>query len=342
MIQPVRWSDGVLELLDQTLLPNREVWLSLVRWEDVADAIRRLAVRGAPAIGIAAAYALVLALGDVRDHQEADQRLSEASRGLSQARPTAVNLFWAIGRMNEVWNAHAGQALPDAQAALLAEAARIHDEDVEGNLRIGAHGAELLPAGCSLLTICNTGGLATGGYGTALGVVRSAWERGKLEVTYLCETRPLLQGARLNAWELLKDRIPYRLLVDGAAGALLRAGKVHAVLVGADRIAANGDTANKIGSYTLACLASRHGVPFYVVAPLSTVDKDTPSGDRIPIEERDAHEVLAPLGCPAAPEGTDAWNPAFDVTPAELITAIITEWGVLRPPYETSIAEALA
>ncbi len=342
MIQPLRWSNGGLELLDQTLLPKREVWLSLSRWEEVADAIRRLAVRGAPAIGIAAAYALVLAVGGDRDREQVNDRFAEASRGLSQARPTAVNLFWAIRRMDEVWNAQAGQPLSDAQSALLAEAVRIHDEDVEGNRLIGAHGAELLRSGCAVLTICNTGGLATGGYGTALGVVRSAWEHGKLNLAYLCETRPLLQGARLNAWELLKDGIPHRLLVDGAAGALLAAGKVDAVLVGADRIAANGDTANKIGTYTLACLADRHGVPFYVVAPLSTADKDTPSGDSIPIEERDADEVLAPVGCRAAPEGTDVWNPAFDVTPAELIGGIVTERGVLRPPYDTSIAEALA
>ncbi len=342
MIQPGRWLDGALKLLDQTLLPQREVWHSLSRWEDVADAIRRLAVRGAPAIGIAAAYGLVLAVGEARDREDADHRFAEASRGLSEARPTAVNLFWSIRRMSEVWRAHAGQPLSVAQDALLSEAGRIHEEDVDGNRRIGAHGAELLPPRCSILTICNTGGLATGGYGTALGVVRSAWHDGKLDVAYLCETRPLLQGARLNAWELLKDGIPHRLLVDGAAGALLCAGKVDAVLVGADRIAANGDTANKIGTYTLACLASRHGVPFYVVAPLSTVDKDTPSGDGIPIEERDPSEVLAPLGCRAAPDGTDAWNPAFDVTPAELITAIVTERGVLHPPYVSSIAKALA
>ncbi len=342
MIEPVRWLDGTLELLDQTLLPHREVWLSLTSWEEVAEAIRRLAVRGAPAIGIAAAYALVLAVWTADEAESAGRGFAEAATGLAETRPTAVNLSWAIRQMEGVWTAQVGQSLDTARSALLAEAQRIHAEDVEANKRIGKHGAELIPSGSSVLTICNTGGLATGGYGTALGVVRTAWADGKLEMAYLCETRPLLQGARLNAWELMKEGIPFRLLVDGAAGALLARGGVHAVLVGADRIAANGDTANKIGTYPLGCVAARHQVPFYVVAPVSTVDRDIASGAEIPIEERASDEVLAPLGRQAAPEGSEAWNPAFDVTPGELITAIITERGVLSPPYERSIPAALA
>ncbi len=342
MIQPVCWTDGTLELLDQTLLPVSEKWLQLTTWEEVAEAIRRLAVRGAPAIGIAAGYALVLAVWGVDERKEADSAFSEASHGLAAARPTAVNLFWALKRLEGVWRDYAEESVDAARGALLIEARRIHAEDVEGNKTIGRHGAELLPTGSSVLTICNTGGLATGGYGTALGVVRSAWAEGKLNRAFLCETRPLLQGSRLNAWELLQEGIPFRVLVDGAAGALLSRGEVKAVLVGADRIAANGDTANKIGTYSLGCLADRHGVPLYVVAPLSTVDRDTPTGQEIPIEERGYEEILAPLGRQAAPEGSEAWNPAFDVTPAELIAAIVTERGVLRPPYEQAIAAAMA
>ncbi len=342
MIQPVSWLEGTLELLDQTLLPQRELWLTLTRWEEVAEAIRRLAVRGAPAIGIAAAYALVLAVWTAEGEEDAGRKFAEAATGLAEARPTAVNLFWAIRRMEREWSAQAGQPLDTIPNALLAEARRIHAEDIEGNKRIGGHGSDLLPMGSSILTICNTGGLATGGYGTALGVVRAAWSAGRLEMAYLCETRPLLQGSRLNAWELMKEGIPFRILVDGAAGALLARGGVHAVLVGADRIAGNGDTANKIGTYTLGCVAARHEVPFYVVAPVSTIDREIEGGADIPIEERAHEEVLAPLGRPAAPEGSEAWNPAFDVTPAELISAIITERGVLRPPYERSIPAALA
>jgi methylthioribose-1-phosphate isomerase len=227
-------------------------------------------------------------------------------------------------------------------AALLAEALRIHAEDVQANRKMGELGAALLSKESRILTICNTGALATGGYGTALGVVRSAWAQRKIKVVYVCETRPLLQGARLTAWELVQEGIPFRLLVDSAAGTLLARGGVDAVLVGADRIAANGDTANKIGTYPLAVLAARHGVPLYVVAPVSTLDRRTSSGEDIPIEERDEEEVLAVCGQPVAPSGAQAWNPTFDVTPHELITAIVTERGVLSPPYETSIVAAVA
>jgi len=340
VIRPLYWENGAVKLLDQTLLPHEEVWLTLTSWEKVAEAIRTMRVRGAPAIGIAAAYGLVLSVwnaqGDPKDAFE------KAARGLAETRPTAVNLFWAIRRMEEVFRRHRDAGRDELRQALLAEAQRIHEEDIAANRSIGAFGAKLLPQGARVLTICNTGALATGGYGTALGVIRAAWEKGKIEMVYACETRPRLQGARLTAWELLKEKIPFRLIADSAAGWLMAQGGVDAVLVGADRIAASGDTANKIGTYALAVLARRHGIPFYVVAPTSTVDLDLERGEGIPIEERGEEEVLAPFGMRIAPEGARAWNPAFDVTPAELITAIVTERGVIRPPYHETIPQALA
>lgn len=342
MLRPLYWEGGTLRLLDQTRLPEEEVWLTLRAWQEVAEAIRGMRVRGAPAIGIAAAYGLALALWSLPAGADAKRAFQEAAQGLGETRPTAVNLFWAISRMERVFSTHQDGGLPRLREALLAEAQKIHAEDVAANRRLGAFGAALLPPRARLLTICNTGALATGGYGTALGVVRSAWEQGKLELVYVCETRPRLQGARLTAWELLRDGIPFKLIADSAAGWLLAQGEVHAVVVGADRIARNGDTANKIGTYTLAVLAQRHQVPFYVVAPTSTVDLDLESGEGIPIEERGEDEVLAPYGCRLAPPGTRAWNPAFDVTPAELITAIVTERGVIKPPYHETIPQSLA
>ncbi len=342
MLRPVYWEDGTVRLLDQTRLPHEEVWLSLVRWEEVAEAIRTMRVRGAPAIGIAAAYGLVLSVWNLPPDANPEPPFRAAAEGLSRTRPTAVNLFWAIRRMEEVFQEHRSESLPSLKEALLKEAKRIHEEDIAANHRIGKYGEELLPQGVRVLTICNTGALATGGYGTALGVIRAAWEKGKLELVYACETRPRLQGARLTAWELLREGIPFRLIADSAAGWLMAKGKVDAVLVGADRIARNGDTANKIGTYTLAVLAHRHRIPFYVVAPTSTIDPELESGKGIPIEERGEDEVLAPYGMRFAPEGARAHNPAFDVTPAELISAIVTERGALRPPYHESIAAALA
>ncbi len=342
MIRPVYWEDGAVRLLDQTRLPHEEVWLSLTRWEEVAEAIREMRVRGAPAIGIAAAYGLALAIWRLPEGADPDAAFRAAAQGLAGTRPTAVNLFWAIRRMEWVFQEHRSRGLPALKGALVREAERIHEEDIAANHRIGEYGAGLLPQGVRALTICNTGALATGGYGTALGVIRAAWEEGKLELVYACETRPRLQGARLTAWELLKEGIPFKLIADSAAGFLMAQGGVNAVLVGADRIARNGDTANKIGTYTLAVLAKRHGVPFYVVAPTSTVDLDLENGEKIPIEERGEGEVLSPYGCRLAPEGARAWNPAFDVTPAELITAIVTERGVIKPPYHETIPEALA
>ena len=342
---PLAWRGDHLALLDQTRLPREETWLSCTAPEAVADAIRRLAVRGAPAIGVAAAYALVLAMAGAGAEAPAAQRdrFESAAALLAATRPTAVNLRWALERgrrvLEETLAAGRGAELP---AALLAWARGLHERDVATNRRIGAHGAELFARGDRVLTHCNTGALATAGYGTALGVIRSAWESGRLAEVWVDETRPLLQGARLTAWELRKLGIPHRLVTDSSAGSLLTRELVDRIVVGADRIAANGDTANKIGTYVLAVLAARHGVPFYVAAPLSTVDPATATGAEIPSEERAADEVTDGVGTRIAPAETAAANPACDGTPAELITAIVTEAGVLRAPYRESLAAALA
>ena len=327
----MRWAGDELLLLDQTLLPEREAWLHCRRPEDVAEAIRRLSVRGAPAIGVAAAYGLVLGAGEF----EAAWDL------LLSTRPTAVNLRWALDR---------GRALRDRCIAageedrlrdrLLAWARDLHRQDVEANRRIGRFGRELFERGDRVLTHCNTGALATAGYGTAIGVVEAAWSAGRLASVWVDETRPLLQGARLTTWELARLDIPHRLITDNSAGAIIARGWVQKIVVGADRIAANGDVANKVGTYPVAVLAARHGVPFYVAAPLSTIDRRTASGADIPIEERDPEEVVHAFGKRIAPQDTEALNIAFDVTPAELVAALITDAGVLRPPYRESIASA--
>lgn len=326
---PVVYRDGGIDMIDQTRLPKSTILLRIIDVSRVAEAIKTMRVRGAPAIGITAAYGIVLGL----EQGEAPDRVGEILR---ETRPTAVNLTWAIERMLKTFHRHEKDPPEELHAVMLAEARRIHSEDIAANQSIGRAGAELLPKEARVITICNTGALATGGYGTAYGVLRAAHERGKLEMVYPCETRPRLQGARLTAWELLRDRIPFRLIVDGAAGALMARGRIDAILAGADRIAANGDSANKIGTYQLAILAGYHEIPFYIVAPSSTIDAKTPDGKGITIEERDEEEVLAPLGVRVAPEGAAAWNPAFDVTPAELITGIVTERGVERPPYHLS------
>jgi methylthioribose-1-phosphate isomerase len=338
---PLRWEDGALLLLDQTRLPAEEAWLRCTRPEEVAAAIRRLAVRGAPAIGVAAAFGLALGVRDARE-AELGERFEETARLLAATRPTAVNLRWALERGRRVFAESATGGPAAAFAALLAWAQALHVEDVATNRRMGEHGAALFAQGDRVLTHCNTGALATAGYGTALGVIRSSFRQGKVDLVWVDETRPLLQGARLTAWELARLGIPYRLVTDASAGTLMAQGKVDRIVVGADRIAANGDTANKIGTYPLAVLAQRHGVPFYVAAPLSTIDPQTPDGAAIPIEERSAEEVTRLLGTAIAPAEAEAVNYAFDVTPAELIAAIVTEAGVLRPPYTESIARALA
>jgi len=341
---PIRWSDG-LELLDQTLLPREEVWIECATPEIVADAIRRLAVRGAPAIGVAAAYGLVVGFEsapEAADEASLRRRFAEVSELLGGTRPTAVNLRWALEKGAAVFEARVGEGRSAVIGALLDWAKRIHREDVEANRRMGAYGAELFAQGDRVLTHCNAGALATGGYGTAIGVITAARGQGKVSQVWVDETRPLLQGARLTAWELARLEIPYRLGTDGSVGTLMARGLVDRVVVGADRIAANGDTANQIGTYTVAVLAERHGVPFYVAAPLSTIDSRTPSGDLIPIEERDATELREVFGARIAPEDAPAANFAFDVTPHDLIAAIITDAGVLEPPYTESIARALA
>ena len=346
-LSPLRWTLRGLELLDQTLLPAREAWILCERPEQVADAIRRLAVRGAPAIGVAAAYGLVLGLRDLQEKTgestaALDRRFDEVSALLGGTRPTAVNLRWALDRGRRVYEESRGGGAAAARAALLAWAHDLHAADVAANRRMGEHGARLFAPGDRVLTHCNAGALATAGYGTALGVIQSSFQQGKVGMVWVDETRPLLQGARLTAWELRRLGIPFRLVTDSSAGALMARGLVDRIVVGADRIAANGDTANKIGTYTVAVLAHRHGVPFYIAAPLSTIDRATATGAEIPIEERETREVTEVLGTAIAPEETRALNFAFDVTPHELIAGIITEVGVLEPPYTESIAAAFA
>jgi methylthioribose-1-phosphate isomerase len=340
-LRPIRWSDGVLILLDQTLLPRAVEHARIARWEDAADAISRMVVRGAPAIGIAAAYGLALAANALPAAASPDdvvRSLEAAGDGLRATRPTAVNLAWAVDRVLDRVRA----LRPDGATAgecVLSEAHKIHDEDLESCKRIGSFGAELIPDGAAVLTHCNAGALATAGWGTALGVIRSAIVQGKKLTVYADETRPRLQGMRLTAWELLHDGIPVTLVTDGMAGWAMQRHLIDCVIVGADRIAANGDTANKIGTYSLATLARAHAIPFYVAAPLSTVDFAIETGAQIPIEERDPTEITHIDGVELAPSGASAWNPAFDVTPASLITAIITDKGIAEPPYNESLKE---
>jgi methylthioribose-1-phosphate isomerase len=339
---PLWWEDGALSLIDQTALPHEVQTRRCITWEEVAEAISALRVRGAPAIGLAAAYGLALAAAEGaggRGRGERLARLRVAAAGLRATRPTAVNLTWALGRLLAV-----AEATPDPDRLaerLLDEAHALARADLAINRRMAANGAALLPDGASVLTYCNTGMLATGGWGTAFGVLRQAHEDGRRIRVVVCETRPMLQGARLTGWELLRCGIPATLITDNAAATLMRAGEINAVIVGADRIAANGDTANKVGTYALAVLAHAHGLPFYVAAPLSTVDLATPEGTVIPIEERSPDEVTMLAGARVAPAGIAVRNPAFDVTPYRLITAIITEAGVLRPPYTVSLRAAL-
>ncbi len=335
-----RGPNGV-RLLDQRRLPQVETYVECVSPQEVAEAIRDMVVRGAPAIGVAAAFGIALGASQASSlaPEDFDARLTEACDRIGAARPTAVNLRWAVERMRrgarEARSAGLGPA--DVAARLEEEARKIRDEDLEACHAIGRHGAALVPAEAVILTHCNAGGLATAGYGTALGVVRGAVEAGKKIRVLAGETRPFLQGARLTAWELLQDGIETTLITDASAGSLLRRREVDLVVVGADRIAANGDVANKIGTYPLAVLAKENGVPFYVAAPLSTVDLDCHDGDHIPIEERDPREVTEISGRRIAPEGVEVLNPAFDVTPARYVTAIITEAGIARPPYADSL-----
>ncbi len=322
-LSPLRWDDGALLLLDQRALPTKESWLSLSRYEDVCVAIRELAVRGAPAIGCAAAYGVALGF-----RQVGHAGLARVHAELAATRPTAVNLFWALQRM---------RGIEPSFEALLAEARAIQAEDLRACRTLGALGAQLIPDG-GILTHCNAGALATGGYGTALGVIRAAVAKGRSIHVFADETRPVLQGARLTAWELSRSGIGVTVITDGMAAHLMARGEIHAVVVGADRIARNGDTANKIGTYSVALAAAAHGLPFIVAAPWSTVDLACPSGASIPIEERAADEVTHHGGRRLVPDGVRVRNPAFDVTPARYITAIVTELGIARPPFVESLA----
>lgn len=341
MLTPVSYRDGTIELIDQTLLPQEVVTLTIRDYRELAAAIREMRVRGAPAIGIAAAYGVVLGIQALTDGAVLDEHFKKVIEELTATRPTARNLFWALERMTQVFRENRDTGLEFLKETLLDEAKRIHEEDIEANKRIGSYGAKLIPDGATILTHCNAGALATGGYGTALGIVRAAWEAGKLKKVLVDETRPRLQGARLTAWELKQDGIPFELITDSMAGSFMACGEVDAVVVGADRIARNGDTANKIGTYPLAVLAHHHQVPFYVAAPTSTIDPTIKNGNQIPIEERDPSEVTQIRDVRIAPEGVNVRNPSFDVTPAGLITAIITEQGVFRSPLSEAIENVL-
>ena len=341
MLPTIAWEDGEVVMIDQRKLPSREVYVRCRTGRDVAKAIRTMVIRGAPAIGVAAAMGVALELrrSTATGTTQLATEFYRTCDLLAATRPTAVNLFWAIERMKRVFAGamRAGQSTDDLTATIDAEAARIHDEDIASCRALGQHGAEVVPDEGRVLTHCNAGALATGGYGSALGVVRAAVEAGKRVVVYADETRPFLQGARLTAWELLRDGIETTVITDGMVGALMQSGRVDLVVVGADRIAANGDVANKIGTYTVAVLAREHDVPFYVAAPVSTIDLATPDGSGIPIEERDAREVTHLGALQLTPDGTRVWNPAFDVTPARLVAGIITERGICRPPFTESL-----
>ena len=338
-VRTVEWTDGGVRFIDQRKLPTEESYLTCKTYLEVADAIRQMVVRGAPAIGVAAAMGLALTVRDSRAQNGADLRrdFEQASEILAATRPTAVNLFWAISRMRNRFDELSRRALPEIKTGLVREAQQMHAEDIAANQAMGRHGAVLLPQSGAVLTHCNAGALATCGYGTALGVIRAAVESGKKLHVFADETRPFLQGSRLTAWELVKDGIPTTVISDNMAGAMMRQKRIAAAIVGADRIAANGDVANKIGTYTVAVLARENAVPFYVAAPWSTVDLSTPTGDQIPIEQRAAFEVTHMAGKQIVPEGVAVENPAFDVTPNRYVTAIVTERGVARAPYEESL-----
>ena len=341
MIQTLEWTETGVVFIDQTKLPTEEVYVTCTTHQQVADVIRNMVVRGAPAIGVAAAMGIALGVKNSKAQNGADlkQDFYEICETVRQTRPTAVNLFWAIRRMTEKFETLRGRAIAEIQQALIEESQRMHAEDIAANRAMGRHGATLMPSSGGVLTHCNAGALATAGYGTALGVIRAAIEQGKKLHVYADETRPFLQGSRLTAWELMKDGIPTTVISDNMAGVMMQQGKIGAIVVGADRIAANGDVANKIGTYTVAVLAKEHGIPFYVAAPISTVDLATPDGSKIPIEQRNAREVTHIAGKQMVPDGVQVENPAFDVTPAKYVTAIITERGIARAPYNQSLSQ---
>jgi len=339
VIQTLEWTDSGVRFIDQTKLPTEETYVTCKTHEQVADVIRNMVVRGAPAIGVAAAMGIALGVKNSKATTGAELKpqFDQICDVIGKTRPTAVNLFWAIRRMQEKFEYLRMRPVPQIKQALIEEAQRMHAEDIAANQAMGRQGATLMPASGGVLTHCNAGALATCGYGTALGVIRAAIEQGKKIHVYADETRPFLQGSRLTAWELMKDGIPTTVISDNMAGAMMNQGKIGAIVVGADRIAANGDVANKIGTYTVAVLAKEHAIPFYVAAPFSTIDLDTPDGSKIPIEQRNPREVTHFAGKAVTPEGVEIENPAFDVTPARFVTAIITERGIVRAPYEEAL-----
>ena len=344
MIQTLEWTESGVVFIDQTKLPTEEVYVTCTTHQQVADVIRNMVVRGAPAIGVAAAMGIALGVKNSKATNAADLKkdFDQICEAIRQTRPTAVNLFWAIRRMTEKFESLRPRTIAEirqAQQVMIEESQRMHAEDIAANQAMGRHGATLMPSTGGVLTHCNAGALATAGYGTALGVIRAAIEAGKKIHVYADETRPFLQGSRLTAWELMKDGIPTTVISDNMAGVMMQQGKIGAIVVGADRIAANGDVANKIGTYTVAILAKEHGIPFYVAAPISTVDLATPDGSKIPIEQRNAREVTQIGGRQMTPDGVEIENPAFDVTPAKYIAAIITERGIARAPYKESLSE---
>jgi methylthioribose-1-phosphate isomerase len=344
MIKTLEWTLDGVRFIDQTRLPTEELYVTCRTYQEVADAIRTMIVRGAPAIGVAAAMGIALGVQQSSAHNVESLRadLAAISDAMAATRPTAVNLFWGIRRMKEKFESVADAPLESIRAALVTEARQMLVEDIAANQAMGRHGATLMPASGGVLTHCNAGALATCGYGTALGVIRAAVEAGKRINVLADETRPFLQGARLTAWELMKDGISTTVITDNMAGAMMKQGRVQAVVVGADRIAANGDVANKIGTYSVAILAKEHAIPFYVAAPWSTVDMSTPTGEQIPIEQRSPREVTHHGGKQMAPDGVKVENPAFDVTPAKYVTAIITERGIARAPYADSLQELVS
>jgi methylthioribose-1-phosphate isomerase len=338
MVETIQWTDDGVVMIDQTRLPLEETYVTCRTYEEVATAIRDMIIRGAPAIGVAAAMGVALGVLHAEE-QLLDSQVAAICDTLARTRPTAVNLFWAIDRMRRRYASVRGQPIAEIRRRMVQEAILVREEDIAINRAIGRHGAPLVPDHKTVLTHCNAGALATAGYGTALGVIRAAIESGKQVDVFADETRPFLQGARLTVWELQQDAIPTTLITDNMAGYFMKSGRIGCVVVGADRIAANGDVANKIGTYSVAVLAKENNVPFFVAAPISTLDLTIASGDRIPIEQRSASEVTHVFGHRVAPAGTAVENPAFDVTPARYVTAIITERGVARAPYEVSLRE---
>jgi len=340
MFKTIEWKNNMVVMIDQRLLPNEEVYRTYMDFLDVAEAIREMVIRGAPAIGVAAAMGIALGAIDIKskERKEFVKQFNHICNVMAHTRPTAVNLFWAIDRMKRIVKENPKLKADELKERLVEEAKRIYEEDIEINRQMGRHGSKLIKNRATVLTHCNAGALATAGYGTALGVIRAAIEEGKKIKVFADETRPFLQGSRLTAWELMKDGIDTTLITDNMSGYMMKKGLIDAVIVGADRIAANGDVANKIGTYSVAVLAKEHKIPFYVAAPISTIDLKIKSGDSIPIEERDIREVTHIKDIPIAPNAVKVKNPAFDVTPNRFVTAIITEKGIVRKPFGKNLS----